>query len=148
MLVAMFSWTAMQAQDLIEANELAKIMKQPNTVIVSANQRSDVQHDTSRGDSQEPCTMAAAQRFQPAVEKNQNQKPAEDGGQPDGQQTGNPDCGEEPDKGKHQRGVGQLPSLRPVGVGRLVRAGSGEEQQRQAQPQRGDPHQEPGGQAS
>ncbi len=34
-LVAMFSWTAMQAQDLIEANELAKIMKQPNAVIVS-----------------------------------------------------------------------------------------------------------------
>lgn len=34
-LVALFTWTTMQAQDLIEANDLAKIMKQPNTVIVS-----------------------------------------------------------------------------------------------------------------
>ena len=34
-LLALFAFTVTSAQDLIEANELAKIMKQPNTVIVS-----------------------------------------------------------------------------------------------------------------
>jgi thiosulfate/3-mercaptopyruvate sulfurtransferase len=34
-LVALLALTTLQAQDLIEANDLARIMKQPNTVIVS-----------------------------------------------------------------------------------------------------------------